>query len=279
MKEVTLRQEIDQLRLRRVRDLLRNYKARTTQTLSHSCRQELATLKGKAISDGDQLVAKAVWCLETIGHIQDHFVSVFLNLRAGEYKEAWNLLEKCENEIGFLDRHFIEEGDEFGVEHAHVHTKRLQDLYPVSLAVSPAFLHKEVRCSACDAKQSLRGGCDHISGEIYDGEMCGMVVTSPELLYLAIVENPVQKSSFIFPEGDNDQPFRSIKELATAIGSPWRRWSYYKEERRQFHPAFKGIGRNDQCPCWLGAKYKRCCLGKEKVFPHFVVSLGKEVPI
>ena len=272
MDEMTLREGINQQGLKEMRDLLRNYKARTGQTLSPKCWQKLSDIKEKAVSSGDQLTAKAVWCLETIGHIQDHFVSVFLQLRAGEYEEAWNLLERCENEIAFLDRHFTEEGNEFGVEHARVRTKQLQDLYPLTLAFSPALLLKEVRCSICDTKLTLRSRCDHVSSEIYDGEMCGRVVTSAELLHLALVTNPVQKFSFIFPEGGNDRPFRPIKELAIAIGSPWRRWSYYREERRQFHPDFKGIGRNERCPCSSGAKYKCCCLGKEKVYPHFVIS-------
>ena len=160
-------------------------------------------------------------------------------LRDGKFQDAWNLLESCENAIESLDRHFIEEGSAFGIEHARIHTKQLQGLYPLTWAVSPAFLYKEVRCSICKTKLTLRSGCDHIGGEIYDGEMCGRVVTGWELLHVALVRNPVQKFSFIFPEGDDDRPFRPIKELATAIGSPWHRWSYYKEERRQFHPAFR----------------------------------------
>ena len=62
------------------------------------------------------------------------------------------------------------------------------------------------------------------------------------------------------------------ERIATTKTLRRRRWSYYREERRQFHPDFKGIGRNERCPCSSGAKYKCCCLGKEKVYPHFVIS-------
>ena len=278
MTELTLREAIDQPRLRDRRDLLRNYKAHEGHTLPPTHLHMLSDLKAEAVGSGEHMTAKAVWCLETIGRIQGHFVTVFLKLMAGEFQDAWNLLERCEIEIGFLDRHFTEAGNEFGVEHTRIHTKQLQDLYPLSFAISPALLHKEVQCSICNSKLTLRNGCEHIHGEIYDGEMCGRVVTDAELLHIALVTNPVQKFSYIFPQNNDDRPFRPIRELVIAIGSPWRRWSYYKEERRRFHPDFKGIGRNDRCPCKSGAKYKRCCLGKETVFPHFVISLGNEVP-
>lgn len=273
MNNLSLREAIDQPSLREMRDLLREYKSRSILTLPSECWQQLAFLKGAAVSAGDEVTAKAVWCLETIGRIQDNFISVFLNLRHGEFQVAWNLLERCERDIGFLDDHFTEDEGEFGVEHARAQTKKLQDMYPLTWAFSPAFLHKEIKCSICGTKLTLRSKCDHINGEIYEGEMCSRVVTSTELLHVALVKDPVQKYSFIFPKEDNLQPFSPLTNLAAAIGSPWRRWKYDKEERRQFHPAFKGVGRNEICPCNSGAKYKRCCLGKEKVFPHFKIYL------
>ena len=272
---MTLREAIDQPDLQAVRDRLRRYRTRKCSTLPSDLWRNLSELKHQAVSGGDQMTAKAVWCLETIGHAQDSFVSAFKQLQAGDFKKAWDDLESCENQIVFLDRHFPEKDDEFGVEHARVHTQRLQDLFPLTWAFSPAFLYKEVVCSICGAKQSLRSGCEHVGGEIYDGEMCGRVVTSSELLHVALVTNPARKISYIFPEDDNPEQLLPIKELATALGSPWRRWSYQKEERRLFHPAFRKLGRNDRCPCMSGAKYKNCCLHKERVFPHFQISLDE----
>ena len=256
MNELTLREAIDQTGLQRVRSLLRNYKGRNNQVIPSWLWEELTVLKEKSVSTGDQLTAKAIWCLEAVGHIQDHFVTIFVQLKAGEFQKGWNELDNCEQQIVGLDKHFTEDKDEFGVEHARVHTKQFQDLYPLHWGVSPGMLYKEIRCSTCDTKLALRSGCEHINGEIYDGKMCHAVVTSAEFLHLALVENPVQKFSFIFPEPGNDSGFQPIKELATRIGTPWRRWSYYKEERRQFHPRFKGIGRNARCPCNSGTKYK-----------------------
>ena len=225
---------------------------------------------------GDQLTAKAVWCLETIGRIQDHFITAFSQIKTGEYAEAWQELDRCETEISFLDSHFSEMPGEFGVEHARIHTKQYQELYLLKWGFSPAFLQKDVRCSICDAKISLRTTCGHEVGEIYDGEMCGKVINDLEILHIALVDKPAQKYSVIFPNGNDDDRLALLQYLGRNLKSPWHRWSYYKEVRKQYHPVFKDVRRNDRCPCGSGRKYKRCCLGNEELFPHFQFSLEEQ---
>jgi hypothetical protein len=34
------------------------------------------------------------------------------------------------------------------------------------------------------------------------------------------------------------------------------------------HNPFKGVGRNDPCPCGSGRKFKKCCLGKSELEPR-----------
>ena len=276
MKEKTLLEAFVQPELGEFVDRLRDYESRPDKLLPATHWEHLSDLKNKAVAINDQVTAKAVWCLETIGRVQDHFVSVFLHIDTNKFQEAWNRLDSCENEIYLLDNHFKEVDGEFGIEHARRHTKQLQELYPYKWGVSPAMVYKEVRCSICDAKLTLRTGCEHRAGEIYDGKYCARRITGMELLHIALVDNPVQKFSVIFPNGNDDQQFTIIKYLGDALSSPWDRWSYDKEERRQHHPLFKGVGRNDPCPCGTTLKYKRCCLTKETVMPHFRFNLEKE---
>ena len=279
MDRMTLRDAMWQLHLCGPRICLENYRNRGTTVLPEEHWQHLSEQKQAAIRKHDQLTAKAVWCLETIGRIQDHFISAFAAMHSAEYKQAWDQLERCEIETIFLDKHFHEKEAEFGIEHARVYTGRFQSLYPFKWGFSPGILYKDVRCSVCDAKVTLRGGCKHIIGEIYDGEMCSRVIKKAELLHIALVDSPAQKYSVIFPNGDNDQRFILIKHVVTALRSPWDGWDYHKEERKKYHPAFKGIRRNDLCPCGSGLKYKRCCLNKETVFPHFELSFEKKPEI
>ena len=273
---MTLREAIDHPDLRRARTWLEGYKSRASSSqIDPSC-EDLADLKRDAVSANDQLKAKAIWCLETMGEIQDTFVSVFRLINQGEFKEAWDLLERCEISIHALDRHFTERDGEFGIEHVRTHTRQLQELYPYKWGVSPGMVYTDIRCSVCDSKLTLRRQCDHEVGEIYDGEMCCRVIKEARILHVSLVDNPFQKYSVIFPDGDNDRRLFLVKSLADALTSPWDPWSYSKEERRRFHPRFKNLGRNDICACSSGLKYKKCCAGKEYVYPHFEFSLMKK---
>ena len=276
-KKMTLREAINQPKLRSIGDRLRMYKARTSvRVLSEELKEDLSQLKQEAVSADDQVTAKAIWCLETIGRIQDHFVSAFLHIAGEECEEAWGELERCETEIIFLDRHFNEMPEEFGIEHARVQTKRIQELYLLEWGVSPAFIHKAIHCSICDAKLTLRSGCDHIVGEIYDGEMCAQVVKDMEILHVALVTNPAQKFSILFPRGNDDHRLVLVKFLGRTLSSPWDSWNYYKETRRQHHPLFKDAKHDDPCPCGSDRRFKQCCYGKEELFPHYEFSFEGE---
>ena len=270
-KELTLREKIDGPELQSARRHLQNFRDRVDTCLPSEYWQNLSQLKKEAVDTGDQLTAKAVWSLETAGRIQDHFISAFKLIRSEDCEKAWQQLDRCATELIFLDKHlsFDEENDEFGLEYIRVQTKQIQELYLLTWGASPAFIYKKVRCSICGAKITLRSECGHISGEIYDGEMCGSVVEGIEILHIALVENPAQKYSVFFPDGNDNDLLEPVKFLGRHLKTPWQRWSCYKETRRQYHPVFKDVGRNDSCPCGSERKYKRCCFGNEESFPHF----------
>ena len=278
MKETTLCEAIDQPKLRMARDWLRNYRERPASPSLSEYQHLLAQLKSEAVSINDQLTAKAVWCLETIGRIQSLFETSFSDLVADEFKSAWDGLDRCEIEIHFLDRHFTEENEEFGIEHVRIHTKQFQELYPFRWGISPAYLRTDIRCSICDARWTLRNRCLHKLGEIYDGEDCGRIIHELEILHIALVENPAQKYSVIFPDGNNDYRFGSVKYVVNGLRNPWASWSYHKEERRKHNPVFANVGRNYPCPCGSTLKYKHCCLKKEIVMPHFQVTFEEQPP-
>ena len=276
MKAMNLNEAIYQDSLSLSRTHLSEYSSRNYFVVPQDVWDKLSERKKFAVSAIDQLTATAVWCLEGIGRAQDSFVTAFKSLCAGAYKEAWEQLVRCENTIGGLDRHFTEEENQFGIEHIRKHTTQFQELFPLSMGISPGLLIKEARCSICDSRLTLRNGCAHELGAIYDGEECIKVVTKCELLHVALVGNPLQKSTMIFPDEDKNHTYVRIQELAQRLETPWRRWNLTKEERRNHHPAFKGIGRNETCPCRSALKYKKCCLRKEKVYPHFLISVGTQ---
>ena len=279
MNQMTVDTALEQSSLRASRDYLQDYRIRTDGLISSAFWENLCQLKGQAVADDDQMMAKTIWCLETIGRIQDHFVSAFLQIRIDEFKDAWDQLERCQVETGSLDRQFSDEGEEYGIEHARFHTKQFQELYPFEIGLSPGYLVKEARCSICHKELSLRGGCDHKRGEIYDGKMCGREITKLEVLHVSLTDKPANKFSVIFPNGNDDYRFSLVKSVVDALHSPWHRWRYRREERKDHHPRFKSVGLNDPCPCESGLRYENCCISKDTVFPHFEFFLEKGSPV
>ena len=87
--------------------------------------------------------------------------------------------------------------------------------------------------------------------EIYDGEMCIRDVQDWEVLGIGLVDEPVQKYSVIFPNGDDDERLALVKYVASALNSPWDAWDYRKEERRQYHPAFQNLGAQRALRLWI----------------------------
>lgn len=237
----------------------------------------LAAAKARAVQAGDQETAKAAWVLETIGRAQDAFVQTFHFARGGEFKAAWDFLHRAATELHFVEQHYADEADEFGLRHLRVHIPQFQSLLPYRWGLSPAFLHKRVECSVCSQRITLRSDCGHVTGEIYDGEMCIRRITDIEILHVALVDSPAQPYSVI--ELDTSRPdFLPVRYLFQALRSPWHRWAVSREERRAYHPLFQNLERNDPCACASGKKYKHCCLTSERVFPHFEFSFEHPPP-
>ena len=237
----------------------------------------LATAKARAVQAGDQETAKSAWVLETIGRAQDAFVQAFNSARERKFKAAWDSLHRSASELRFVERHYADEEDDFGLRHMRVHIPQFQSLFPYRWGLSPAFLRKRVECSVCGQRITLRSDCGHVTGEVYDGEMCIRRITEAEMLHVALVDTPAQPYSVI--ELDTSRPdFLPVQYLLRALRSPWHAWAVSREERRAHHPLFKNLGRNEPCPCASGKKYKHCCLTSVTVFPHFEFSLAHPPP-
>lgn len=160
------------------RDRLSAYRDRTeAERLPQTHWHDLAEIKRQAVQVGNQTLAKAVWCLETISEIQDHYLSAFSSMKDDAFFEAWCELERCEVRLHNLSRHFPEDDDTFGLALFAAHTENYQSLYPYRVYFSPEILRVTELCSICGERVSLWNRCGHRPGEIYDGEMCGRNIT------------------------------------------------------------------------------------------------------
>lgn len=250
-----------------IRRFLVNYRQRQ-QYLTESYRSIVDTLREKAVVEDDELRAKAVWCLETIGAAQDFFTRAFDQLRNDKFYEGWCTLERCEIALRHLRRHYHPIHDSFGIEHMERHLLQIQDLFPYVYFASPSYLVLEAECSVCTAKLTLREGCEHRIGEIYSGRACHRIVKKLEPLEISIVTNPVQKFSVLFAGAYN---YGVVRYTISGLRSPWSKWSYDRSEIKTDKELYPTTGRNDPCPCGTEKKYKRCCIGKKRMKEHVQV--------
>lgn len=68
----------------------------------------------------------------------------------------------------------------------------------------------------------------------------------------ALLEDPEKKDAL-------------ISMIPDAVLEIYNFWRNRQEQPVMPHRKEKKIGRNDPCPCGSGKKYKKCCMGKERI--------------
>jgi SEC-C motif len=247
----------------------------------------LRVSKSMAVASGNQDAAKLLWCYEQALRIQQHYLSAFQLMKAGEFYSAWCDFDRVEVETSFLERHFQIDFDSDAYKLAYIdgHTRRFQSLYPYKMFLSPAYLYSEKKCSICGQVVSPRRPCGHKKGEIYNGEMCGHDITDGQLLELSIVTTPFQNYSVVFLEDPDtheqaDQyDYSLIKYVVLGLRRPFDAWDLTWTKIRRPHSLFEHVGPNDSCPCDSGKKYRQCCLRKPGVLrPHVKIHFSVPPP-
>lgn len=237
----------------------------------------LEAAKSTAVSSGDEVVAKALWCLGCVGRAQDLFVEAMGLLDQDQFYEAWCTLEQCELRLRSLRRHYRSAGCRFGVRHMETHVTQLQDLFPYAVFLSPGYVVQEAECSICgEPKHLLRSDCQHMVGEVYEGEQCHRVVTRADLLEVSLVTNPVQKYSVAFAGGGHN--YGGVRYVRKGLSHPWAEWSYERLEVDAGRDLYPGAPRNDPCPCGSTRKFKKCCWSKRATRPHFEIYFAERPP-
>lgn len=272
--------------LERARTWLCSYKDRCPgEAVPEALREELSETKRAAVQRNDQHLAKAIWCLESIGKVQTHYLHAFEQMQNGQFYAAWCSLEQAEVTLHFLDRHFRDDGERFGLEFIRDRVQEFQSIYPYALFLSPEIWEKQVRCSICDGKMSPRGGCDHRTGELYNGKMCKRIIHEAVLLSVSLVRNPVQKYSVAFAidpatSGGNPNPdaYPTVRYVIECVESPWHWWHGEWTTERHPHSRYADVGPGEECPCVSPqGTYEECCLRAPGVLrPH--LSVAFEVP-
>jgi hypothetical protein len=264
-------------RLEASRNELMGFAERTNSALQASFWKELTAIKSDAVTNNDQLLAKACWCLEQIARAQDNFVVGFTKGKQDDFYGFWCDLEQCDIALKFLGRHYPIEDVAFSLSYLQKHVPQFQELFPYRYFGSPGIVVKERVCSICGALFKLRSGCEHVVGEIYNGEMCSRILLSGDLLEVSIVDSPVHKYSVIFGP-DITYDYGAVRYVLSGHRSPWHGWTYEIRTIIDGKERFPGTGRNQRCPCGSGKKYKKCCQLRAREHQHYEMFFEESPP-
>lgn len=260
-----------------LKDVNLNYSSRDSKEIIIS----LKDLKEIAIEQCNQKTSKEIWCLEQILKVQNKYIDAYNAFKSKNYYGGWCFLEDAEIEYGFLSKHFKDKDGEYWLEFIYKHIIQFQSVFPYHIFISPEILIKEIKCGICDQPINLRNHCEHRVGEIYNGELCTRLLNECEVLGISLVYSPVQKYSVVFindPETGQtiDQyDYSFVRWIIDRLQSPFHNWDMSLTKKRHPHSRYSHIGKNDECPCESGEKYKDCCLLKEGVLrPHYQITFS-----
>ena len=134
-------------------------------------------------------------------------------------------------------------------------------MFPYKFFISPGFIYRKKTCSVCNETVSVRNPCEHVKGEIYNGEMCHHIIEEFEPLEISIVPNPVQKYSVLWlTNSDGNQTdhydYSNVAYVAAGLRKPFDGWELHHTHVREKHELYKDIGRNDNAPVALTKNIK-----------------------
>ncbi|MBN2730634.1 MAG: SEC-C domain-containing protein [Bacteroidales bacterium] len=262
MKNIEIEQKLSQINLQ-------NYSLEELNT-------NLQLIKEKYVEKDQQEEAKQIWVYQRILEIHKLYVKAFSLLKNKQYYKGWCVLEQIEITINSLKRHFQYNEKEYYLWNIEKSVLNLQVIFPYKLFNSIEILHKSEKCSICGKIVKIRNLCEHIVGEIYNGEMCYREVVDAEILNVSLVENPGNKFSVFFLVDENtgeqiDQyNYDDIDYLFSIINNPYEQWDLEVSQQVVTKNDYGNIDRNDLCPCGSNKKFKNCCgLNIGKKYPHY----------
>ena len=220
---------------------------------------DLAKWKERAVkSQGDELQAKAIWCLEGLVIAHSEFTLAHDSMCSGHVVEAFQKIENILTGTPTIRPHLNDSGGKFGLDLIQNVARNWVALLDPPYGVSHGSITKRSHCSICQTKVGVLWPCGHIRGEIYGGKYCTQIVDRWELAEVSRVERP---ASLLLRNHEERMLNKAdeFTELAKKLPSPYTPWLLESVIDLKQHPVYQGVGRNAQCPCGSGKKLKRCC--------------------
>lgn len=261
-------------KINEIQALLNNFRE---DHISEDIKLQLKKLKQIELSRDNEINANNIWCVQQIEKIISHYLEAFNLLNTAKYLNAWNELDRADIELSFLKPHFDYFTHSPAIVFIEDKISQIQKLYPYQYFFSRESITLKSRCSICNSPISLRNSCDHVVGELYNGEQCGVIIEQFELTGIALVEDPFDKYAVIQPI-EMKYNYSMLDQLMKKFKHPFEEWTLVTH--KEIKEEFKSIGRNQLCICESGEKFKKCCLKKNIYTNHYeVIFLNKSVEL
>ena len=232
---------------------------------------ELAKWKERAVkSQGDELQAKAIWCLEGLVVAHSEFTLAHDSMRSGDVVDAFNRIEGILTGTPNIRPHLNDADGKFGLDRIDKIARNWVTLLDPPYGISQGSIAKRSHCSICQTKVGVLWPCGHIRGEIYEGKCCSQIVDKWELAEVSLVERPASLLLINHKERMLDKADK-FAELAKKLPSPYAPWLLESVTDLKQHPAYRDAGRNSKCPCGSGKKLKRCCTHGHPRIKHWKI--------
>ncbi|MGE5343310.1 MAG: SEC-C domain-containing protein [Candidatus Omnitrophota bacterium] len=212
----------------------------------------------KNSSNGDK--KNQLFLLSTYVNMLREYLVFWEQILKEEYWESWNTLQDILDLLRILKK-FNKDNTKFYIEFIEKQLTGFEKLYPYKIFASPEIILKDVECSIC-GKDIFSLDCNHITGELYDGQMAHWIAKDIERLSaISLVENPKDKRC-VFQLENSEADFHLLTYLTKAVkelnASPWSIEGVIETTRKR-EIGELDIKGDEMCPCGSGRKFGDCC--------------------
>lgn len=169
-------------------------------------RNNLLELKRKYIEHGLSDEANLAFCLDLSLQSVQYELQMLINIKEDDMSEAWSNLVKAQVTYGSVVRNCPYESIS-----ANGYITRLEWyeklLFPEMMFASVGGIVKKSHCSICNESYNK---CNHIKGELYNGEICTRVITEMELEEVSLVDVPANKQCRVLTTTYNGKTVDSL---------------------------------------------------------------------
>ena len=262
------------IELKTIKEIKEYLQIKNKEVFNNDVVKATKRLREEAIARKDEETANTCWCYSAIFHIQENFVIIYNYLKNKRYVEAWQLLERVEIGISILIDNFdigtVYE-DPYQIHFIKFEIKQYIKIFPYKWFTSREEIIKEEQCSICGKKITLRNPCKHKPGKLYMGRLCSRIVTDSELIAVALVRDPFDRYAVVQVKGQEFN-YGVIDMAMKNLSTPYEKWyvDIFPRLKKEFG---RKIGRNKPCPCGSGKKFKKCCMGTERMYTdHYQIN-------